>query len=79
MKGNYKLKTWDIFCIAFGAMVSSGLFVLFGTKDERNFHLRSLMAIAQIVRGCNFYDNWMRMKDPKSLKMLVLSSTRKRN
>ena len=40
--------------------------------------LRVLMAIAQIVRGSDFYTNWMRMKDRESLKMLVLSSTRKR-
>jgi len=55
------------------------VFVLAGTKDERNFHLRSLMAIAQIVRERDFYENWIRMKDSKSLKMLVLSSTRKRD
>ncbi|MCK4912523.1 MAG: amino acid permease [Candidatus Omnitrophica bacterium] len=54
------------------------IFVLVGSIDERNFHLRSLMAIAQIVREGDFYANWMRMKDQESLKMLVLSSTRKR-
>ncbi len=54
------------------------IFVLAGSLDERNFHLRALMAIAQIVREGNFYNNWMRMKDKKALKMLVLSSTRKR-
>jgi len=55
------------------------IFVLAGSKDERNFHLRALMAIAQIVRGHNFYKDWMRMKDAESLRMLVLSSTRKRD
>jgi len=54
------------------------IFVLAGSIDERNFHLRVLMAIAQIVRESDFYANWMRMKDQESLKMLVLSSTRKR-
>ena len=54
------------------------IFVLAGSIDERNFHLRTLMAIAQIMGESNFYTNWMRMKDQKSLKMLVLSSTRKR-
>jgi len=54
------------------------IFVLAGSVDERNFHLRALMAIAQIVRDSDFYTNWMRMKDQESLKMLVLSSTRKR-
>ena len=55
------------------------IFVLAGSVDERNFHLRVLMAIAQIVRDSDFYTNWMRMKDQESLKMLVLSSTRKRD
>jgi len=54
------------------------VFVLAGSGDERNFHLRSLMAIAQIVREHNFYKNWMRMRNQEALKMLVLSSTRKR-
>ncbi len=55
------------------------VFVLAGSKDERNFHLRALMAIAQIVREHNFYKNWLRMRDEESLRMLVLSSTRKRD
>jgi len=54
------------------------IFVLAGSMDERNFHLRALMAIAQIVRESNFYEDWMRMRDKNSLKMLILSSTRKR-
>ncbi|MCQ9204712.1 MAG: amino acid permease [Omnitrophica bacterium] len=53
-------------------------FVLVGSQDVRNFHLRVLMAIAQIVREHNFYKHWMDMKDKESLRMLVLSSTRKR-
>ena len=55
------------------------IFVLAGSQDVRNFHLKVLMAIAQIVRGNNFYQDWMRMKDKESLRMLVLSSTRKRD
>jgi amino acid transporter/mannitol/fructose-specific phosphotransferase system IIA component (Ntr-type) len=55
------------------------VFVLAGSRDERNFHLRALMAIAQIVRENNFFVNWMRMRDRESLRMLVLSSTRKRD
>jgi len=54
------------------------VFILVGSSDERNFHLRSLMAIAQIVREPDFYKNWMWMRDAESLRMLVLSSTRKR-
>ncbi len=55
------------------------VFILAGSRNERNFHLRALMAIAQIIRDNNFYNNWMRMKDIDSLRMLVLSSTRKRD
>lgn len=54
------------------------IFVLAGSMDERNFHLRVLMAIAQIMRESSFYRNWMRMKNEEALKMLILSSTRKR-
>jgi len=54
------------------------IFVLAGTMDERNFHLRVLMAIAQIVREPHFYKDWVRMRDPEALRGLVLSSTRKR-
>ena len=54
------------------------IFVLAGSLDERNYHLRALMAIAQIVKEHNFYKNWMRMKDKELLRMLILSSTRKR-
>ncbi len=53
-------------------------FVLIGSKDERNFHLRVLMAIAQIVREHNFYKNLMRAKTEEQIRMLVLSSTRRR-
>lgn len=54
------------------------IFVLAGTMDERNFHLRALMAIAQIMREPTFFKNWMRMRDKEALKLVVLSSTRKR-
>lgn len=53
-------------------------FVLIGSKDERNFHLRALMAIAQIVQEHNFYKNLMRAKTEEQVRMLVLSSTRRR-
>ncbi len=53
-------------------------FVLAGSKDERNFHLRALMAIAQIVREHNFYRNLERAKNESQLRLLILSSTRRR-
>ncbi len=54
------------------------IFVLAGSRDERNFHLRALMAIAQIVREHNFYNNFTRARNASQLRMLLLSSTRKR-
>lgn len=55
------------------------IFVLAGSRDERNFHLRTLMAIAQIVREHNFYNNFMRARSESQIRLLVLSSTRKRH
>ena len=54
------------------------IFVLAGSMDERNFHLRALMAIANIVREHNFYPNFMDAINEERLRMIILSSTRKR-
>jgi len=54
------------------------VFVLAGSLDERNFHLRVLMSIAQIVREHNFSANFARARNESQLRMLLLSSTRKR-
>ena len=54
-------------------------FVLIGSKDERNFHLRALSAIAQIVMSPHFENKWMRAKNREALKQLVLTADRKRD
>ncbi len=54
------------------------VFVLVGTKDERNFHLRSLAAIAQIVQTPNFDRKWQRARNENELKDLILLSERRR-
>ncbi|OPX28110.1 MAG: hypothetical protein B1H08_06560 [Candidatus Omnitrophica bacterium 4484_171] len=54
------------------------VFVLVGTKDERNFHLRSLAAIAQIVQDADFDKRWQRARNENELKDLILLSERKR-
>lgn len=54
------------------------IFVLAGTRDERNFHLRALMAIANTVREHDFYESFMRARDAAMLRIIVLSSPRKR-
>ncbi|MBA7507685.1 hypothetical protein ES706_06405 [subsurface metagenome] len=107
----------DVFCIAAGAMISSGLFilpglaiphmtidgehkfelviarceaginftqdlppvyaafVLVGSRDERNFHLRALSAIAQ---DANFDKDWLRAKNIEELRDIILLARRHR-
>lgn len=54
------------------------VFALVGTRDERNFHLRALSAIAQIVQDPYFANKWLKAKDEKSLRNVLLQSKRKR-
>ena len=54
------------------------IFVLVGTRDERNFHLRALSAIAQIVQDPHFDERWMAARDEKALRDFVLLGKRKR-
>jgi len=54
------------------------VFVLIGTRDERNFHLLSLAAIAKIVEGPDFEKNWMSAKTTEVLRDIVLLGKRKR-
>lgn len=54
------------------------IFVIAGSKDERNFHLYSLSAIAQIVQDPNFERRWMTAQSPEVLRDIVLLGQRKR-
>lgn len=54
------------------------VFVLIGTRDERNFHLRSLAAIAQIVQDPDFEKRWIEAKDKEALRDTVLLGKRSR-
>jgi len=54
------------------------VFVLVGTRDERNFHLRALSAIAQIVQDPNFEKKWMEARNKQALRDIVLLGTRRR-
>ena len=54
------------------------IFVLFGTKDERTFHLKALSAIAHIVQNPNFERKWLNAKNEHQLKDIILLSERKR-
>lgn len=52
--------------------------VLAGTKDERNFHLKALSAIAQIIQDPKFEDKWLKAKNCESLRDLILLGERRR-
>jgi APA family basic amino acid/polyamine antiporter len=54
------------------------VFVISGTKDERNFHLYALSAIAQIVRDPYFEKKWAGAKNKEALRDIVLLGDRRR-
>jgi len=55
------------------------MFVLAGSKDERNYHLRALMAIAQIAQEKDFEQRWLAARDTEAIRNLILLSTRRRD
>jgi APA family basic amino acid/polyamine antiporter len=54
------------------------VFALAGTRDERNFHLQSLMAIAQIVQNPEFLSTWPRLRNTEELRSQILLAQRVR-
>ncbi len=57
----------------------TAVFFLVGTKDERNFHLRALSAIAQIIQDHDFESKWMSAKNSEVLRDIVLLGERRRH
>ncbi|OQX85007.1 MAG: hypothetical protein B6D63_03235 [Candidatus Latescibacteria bacterium 4484_7] len=55
------------------------VFVLMGTRDERNFHLKSLAAIAQIVSEEDFEKKWLDAKNEHGLIDVILLGKRLRD
>jgi amino acid transporter/mannitol/fructose-specific phosphotransferase system IIA component (Ntr-type) len=55
------------------------VFVIAGSRDERNFHLQVLAAIAQMVSNQNFEKKWMKAKDKEALRDIILLGERRRN
>ena len=55
------------------------MFFLAGSGDERNYHLRALMAIAQIGQEKDFEKQWLAARDTAGIRNLILLSTRKRD
>ena len=54
------------------------VFILAGTMDERNFHLKALMAIAEITTASGFDETWRKCHSKQGLRDLVLLSKRRR-
>ena len=54
----------------------TAVFIIVGTKDERNFHLHCLAAIAQIVQDPGFEKKWMDAKNKEALRDIVLLGSR---
>lgn len=54
-------------------------FVLIGSSDERNYHLRVLMSIAHIVSEAEFESRWFAAKNVEQLRDIVHLSGRKRD
>ena len=54
------------------------IFVLVGTRDERNFHLRALAAIAQIAQDKDFDNKWLSARNSEELRDIVLLAERER-
>jgi mannitol/fructose-specific phosphotransferase system IIA component (Ntr-type) len=57
---------------------AKAIFVLAGTSDERNFHLRALAAIAQTVQEKDFERRWMAAANEQALRDVILLSERGR-
>jgi amino acid transporter/mannitol/fructose-specific phosphotransferase system IIA component (Ntr-type) len=55
------------------------MFVLVGSLDERNYHLRALMAIANIAHEPHFEKRWLAARNMEELRDVVLLSSRKRD
>ena len=53
-------------------------FILAGTEDLRNYHLRVLMFIAQITQDADFDSRWMNAADTEALRNIVLMAKRTR-
>ena len=54
-------------------------FVLAGSADQRNYHLRALMAIARIVQEAGFTRRWLAATNEEHLRDIVLLSRRSRD
>ena len=54
-------------------------FCLIGSKDERNFHLKALMSIAQVLQDPDFHELWSRARTAEELRSVILVTKRRRS
>lgn len=54
------------------------MFVLVGSRDERNFHLSALAAIAQIAQDKQFDKYWLKARNIEELRDIIFLAERKR-
>jgi len=54
-------------------------FVSIGSEDERNFHLRALMAVSYVVGSPEFFRRWITVSGAEHLRDIVLLSGRPRD
>ena len=53
-------------------------FILVGSLDERNYHLRALMTIAHLVQEPDFEQRWAKARNAEELRDVLLLSSRTR-
>lgn len=54
------------------------VFILVGSFDERNLHLKALAAIAQITEGPGFDKKWLEARNADELRSIILLAERRR-
>jgi amino acid transporter/mannitol/fructose-specific phosphotransferase system IIA component (Ntr-type) len=52
------------------------IFVIAGSRDQRNFHLRVLSAIAQVAQNPDFESQWMAARNEQALRDILLLGQR---
>ncbi|UDQ97087.1 amino acid permease [Lentisphaerota bacterium WC36G] len=55
------------------------LFIIVGSLDQRNLHLRTLAALAQIIQNRHFEERWLNANGELQLKDILIVSKRKRS
>ncbi len=55
------------------------IFIVTGSKDERNFHLRALAKIIQIVQQPDFQEKWLNAQNVDALRDIILLANRPRH